>query len=170
MRSSIMLLPLLLGGCPLLDVEADVQEACVTRTGVQIAANAPTSDQSIVVDHLDGLADLAKQGFHLTLVHGQVRATSGISDFSFVTSAAVSLASGDPSSTLATLDALACDSRGSADAILDVTPSSTADVAPYIESGSLILNVDLAGAAPAVDWTMDVEVCAHGSASYEANL
>lgn len=167
---SLVLLPLLLGGCPLIDVEADVPETCVTRTGVTVAANMPAGAQSVTVDHLDGLADLAKQGFQLSLVRGELRATSGITDFSFVTRASISLASGNPDSTLPTLDAFACDGCNAAGAIVDIAPTSDGDVAPYLETGSLVLDIDLSGTAPTVDWTMDVEVCASGSASYRANL
>lgn len=159
----------LLPGCPLLDVQAEVSETCVTYPGVRVEAQPDGStsvDSTFTVDHLDGFRDLADQGFHLAFVRGEVRATSGIADFAFVDHAAVAVASGDPESTLPTLDVFSCDHCASAAPVLDVTPSGAADAAAYIESGSLVVTLELAGRAPTVDWMMDVDVCMTGSASY----
>ncbi len=163
---------LLLPGCPLLDVQADVAETCVTYPGVKVDAQPPATlsvDKSFTIDHLDSFKALADQGFHLAFVRGEVRATSGVADFSFVDKAAVEVASGDPSSTLPTLEVFDCDHCATDSAKLDVTTTTQGDAAPYVETGSLVLTVDLAGQAPTVAWTMDVDVCMTGSASYQLN-
>jgi hypothetical protein len=161
-----------LPACPLLDVEADVQDACVTYPGLQVAAlpsvNA-TIEKSFTVGNLDSFKELASQGFDLSFVHGEAHATSGITDFTFVRKATMAVASGDPSSTLPTLDVFNCEACAPTGDTLEIGAATQADAAPYITTGSIIVTIDLTGTPPAVDWTMDVDVCMTGSGSYELN-
>jgi len=162
----------LLPGCPLLDVQADVQDVCVTYPGLQIPAQPPATtaiERSFTVDQLDSFKDLADQGFTLAFSHGVARATSGVSDFTFVQHADLAIASGDPSSTLPTLEIFDCDGCASADGTLDVAAAGSADATAYVASGSLVVTIDLAGTAPTVDWTMDVDVCMTGAGSYQVD-
>jgi len=164
--AGLMTLP----ACPLLDASADVQETCISYPGVQVPAmpaSARMVDQSFTVGNLDSFKTLADQGFTLAFAKGTVTATSGISDFTFVTSAQLSVASGDPSSTLPTLDVFDCDGCTTSGSALTIDASSQTDAAPYVETGSLVVSVVLAGTPPAVAWSMDVDVCMTGQASYQ---
>ena len=163
---------LFLPACPLLDIEAQVQETCVTYPDIAVAALPPattTISKSFDVSDLQSFKELTDEGLELSFVRGETRATSGITDFTFVQSAQMSVASGDPDSTLATVTVFECSGGSCAetDNKLDVTSATNADAAPYIASGSLVVTVDLAGTPPATNWSMDVDICMTGSESYE---
>ncbi|HEY1549457.1 MAG TPA: hypothetical protein VGG28_16635 [Kofleriaceae bacterium] len=170
----------LLPACPLLDLQADVQSACVRYSDVAVDPEpqvSATIEKSFTVDDLDSLKQLADDGFQLSFASGDVATASGVSDFSFVKSATVDVASGDADSTLPTLE-FNCTNCGSAATELDFTPAdagsgstsaATIDAKPYFDSGSLIVTVGLTGMPPAVAWSMDVDVCVTGTASYEVN-
>ena len=164
-----------LPGCPVVDIEADVQQVCVTSTDLSVAAAttpSPTTAvaETISVDQLGLLHSLASDHFTLELVSAKTLATSGIADFAFVTSASVSIASGAPSSTLPTLDAFSCDACTKSGASVEVEPTAAVaatNIAPYLATGSLVITVEMLGSAPEVAWSMDVDVCMTGSASYK---
>lgn len=155
-----------LPACQLETVDADVSNACITYTGVEVPAVPPSpatgaprssTQERVEVDQLGAFADLVNQGFELTLTSGEVVATSGIADFSFVTSAAIAIAGSDGEPPpIAAFGCDPCDGAGSA---LELAAGS-ADIAPYIATGAVALTVELAGPPPSVAWTMDVQVCA----------
>jgi hypothetical protein len=170
--ASLAVLLLALPACPLVDAEADVQSACVTYQGVQVDAMPQVSgtlEKSFAVSELDALKTLADDGFQLGFESADVRATSGITDLGFVQAADVSVTSGSADSTLPPFD-FTCTNCGSATDELDVAPvGSGADAEDYMKSGSLIITLDLTGMPPDVAWTMDIDVCVTGTASYELN-
>jgi hypothetical protein len=168
MLAGLVLLP----ACPLLDVQAEVQQVCLTYRGVTIPGvplGQTTIDQSFSLDQLQGAKDLADADAKLTFTHAEVRATSGVSDFSFVQKAELSIASGDPSSTLPTLSIFECQNCGTATTTLDVDNAVTTPIQDYIKSGSLVVTIALQGTPPATDWTADVDVCMTGTVSYTVN-
>jgi hypothetical protein len=170
----------LLPACPLLDLQADVQSACVRYSDVAVDPMpqvTATIEKSFTVSDLDSLKQLADDGFNLSFASGDVTTASGVSSFSFVKSATVDVASGDANSTLPTLE-FNCTDCGSDTTELDFAPvdggsgsisAATIDAKPYFDSGSLIVTVGLTGMPPAVAWSMDVDVCVTGTASYEVN-
>ena len=167
-----MLRPLMLAGlvllpaCPLLDVQAEVDEVCMTYRGVTIPgvpAGETRIEQSFNVDQLQGAKDLADADAQLTFTRAEIRATSGVSDFSFVQQAELSIASGDPNSTLPTLAIFECQDCGTATTTLDVDNAMVTPIQDYIKSGSLVVTLALQGTPPATDWTADVDVCMTGS-------
>ena len=170
--SRLAFLPLalvMLPGCPLLDVDTEVAETCATYHDVQVAAvpiARSSLTQSFTLDQLQTLQQLASLDATLTFTHADVHATSGITDFSFVTDVSLAIASGDPSSTLPTATVFDCNNCGTADPTLDVASNTVIDAKDYVTSGSLIVTVDLAGQPPAIAWTMDVDVCMTGNVSY----
>ena len=156
----------LLGGCPLAEVEVSVPQACVTDSGVQVPGGIPMfPTQSFTFDQLGELSSLANEGFALTLVSGQVHADSGITNLGFVDQVTISLASGQGSSALQAMDAFDCGPCTANGATLSLTPSSAADLAPYVASGSAVVGLDLVGQLPSVAWSFDVEVCVAVSGS-----
>jgi hypothetical protein len=163
-----------LPACPLLDLQADVQSACVHYSDVAVDPMpqvSATIETSFTVNDLDSLKQLADDGFQLSFASGDVASATGISSFGFVKTATVDVASADPSSTLPTLEFSCTDCGGDATE-LDFAPAgsgSAIDAKPYFDSGSLIVTVGLTGMPPAVAWSMDVDVCVTGTASYEVN-
>ena len=170
MRLYLLASLLVLPACPLLDVNAQVQEVCMTYKGVTIPG-VPTGqtsiDQSFTLDQLNGAKDLADADAELTFTHAEIRAVSGVSDFTFVQKADVSIASGDPNSTLPTLSVFDCEGCGNATSKLDVDNATTVPVQDYVKTGSLVVTIALQGTPPANDWVADVDVCMSGNISYK---
>lgn len=158
-----------LPACPLLEVQGEVQEVCLTYRGVTIPGipvGQTSVSQSFTLDQLQGAKELADADATLTFTHAEVRATAGVSDFSFVQKAELSIASGDPDSTLPTLSIFDCEGCATTSTTLDVDNPSTTEVQDYIKTGSVVVTIDLQGNAPATDWTADVDVCMTGTISY----
>ncbi|MEP6862430.1 MAG: hypothetical protein ABJE66_17530 [Deltaproteobacteria bacterium] len=172
MRLYLVASLLVLPACPLLDVQAQVQEVCLTYRGVTIPGvpvGQTSIDQSFTFDQLQGAKDLADADAQLTFTHAEVRAVSGVSDFSFVQTADLSIASGDPNSTLPTVSVFDCEGCGTSAAALDVDNAATVPVQDYIKTGSLIVTIALQGTPPANDWVADVDVCMTGNISYKVS-
>lgn len=168
LASSLVVLP----ACPLLEVQGEVQEVCLTYRGVTIPG-IPVGEtevaQSFTLDDLQGAKALADMDATLTVTHAEVRATSGVKDFTFVKKAELSIASGDPDSTLPTLSVFGCDNCSSASTTLDVDNPSTTPIQDYIKTGSVVVTIDLKGTPPANDWVADVDICMSGNISYTAS-
>jgi len=167
--ASLVVALVVLPACPLLDVGADVQDACVTYQDVAVDAMPPvmgTLDKTFTVSDLGGLKTLADAGFDLTFVSGSVRPGSGITDFGFVETATITVTSTD--SSLAPID-FDCANCGSAAPELDIAPNGSGDAKPYIESGGLVVDLSMTGVPPSVAWTMDVDVCMSGHDAYQVN-
>jgi len=163
--AGLMLTP----ACTLVDVQAEVQQTCMTYPGMQIEAAPPGVTHlstNVTIDQLDAFHGLADQGFTLDLESGQVAAASGVSSFSFIQHASVSLASGDPDSTLPSLAAFGCEACDGAGDTLVLPKITAADVAPYVKSGSLVVSVDFGGQAPQMPWSIDITVCTTDTISY----
>ena len=159
----------LLPACPLLDIEAQVADTCATYHDVQVPAlppATPTISQQFTFDQLQSIDQLANLDGTMTFTRAIAHATSGISDFSFVNDASLTIASGDPSSTLPSVVVFACTDCGTPTPTLDVATGTPIDAKAYVASGSLVVTVDLSGQAPTVDWTMDVDVCMAAYVSY----
>jgi hypothetical protein len=175
--SSSSFLPLLgllvLPACPLADVEAEVPETCAIYHGLQIqavAAGETSVTQRFVFDDLTAFGQLAELDASIRFTRAQVTATSGVADFSFVKTASVMIASGDHDATLPTLAAFGCESCRSSGAALEIASATSIDTKDYLSAGALIVDLDLQGTLPAVDWTMDVAVCVSGTGSYSVGL
>ena len=169
LRSLMMAGLAFVSACELVDVQAEVQQTCMTYPGVHIEAAPPGVKQlstTITIDQLDAFHSLAEQGFTLDLASGDVHAASGISSFAFVDRAHVTIASGDPSTTLPSIDAFDCKTCDGSGATLALPRTATADLVPYIKTGSLVVSLDFSGDAPPTAWSIDVSVCTTGTASY----
>lgn len=165
--AALLLLPT---GCPLLEVEATVPESCVTIHGIEIDAAAPGTtsfSQTFEIDDLQGLDALADLDGEVSFVRATLTPTSGIADFGFIHSATVSIASGDPSSTLPSIDAYACDRDCvSSDGELNAPVITERNALEYLATGSLVLDLALEGDLPTTAWTMDATVCVSARVSY----
>jgi hypothetical protein len=176
MKLALAFLTLSLGACHLAEVDATVDETCATYHGLTVDAAPVGVQQAIAAHHefevtgLDAFGSLADEGFTLTVTRAQARAMSGITSFDFVQDAHVTVASSDPDSTLPTVDVLHCDSCGSESKKFDIQVATDVDAAAYVETGSIIVDLALSGHAPAVAWSMDVDVCMSGSLSVTEDL
>ncbi len=162
-----VLLLLVLTGCPLLDVKVEVSEVCVTETGIAVPGviGSTAVEQDFTFDNLGPIHDLLAIDGSLEFVRAEVHATSGVTSLDFVDAAHVTIASGDPDSTLPTLDAYACDGDCNVDAGVALAPAVRGDILAYVAGSSLVGHAALAGTPPATDWTMAVTACMKGQLS-----
>jgi hypothetical protein len=169
-------LAFLSGGCPLFSVEAEIEEACVVRKGIEVEAvpagtTSLTESYDVSLDELGGLGDLLDLDADLEFVRFEARATSGIAELGFVDAAHVTVASGNPESALPTLVAYDCAGDCPVSGATLVVPATAQqDAADYLASGSLVVDVQVTGQLPATAWTMDVSVCVKGRATYALEL
>jgi hypothetical protein len=160
----------MLPGCPLLDIEADVPEVCLSYPNLQIAGVPAQSSikQTFVFDDLSAVHDLTnKLDANLEFVRAEVRATSGIENFAFVRAVHVVVSSGDAGSTLPPLTMYDCDGDCAPEGNkLEVPASLAHDAIAYLKSDSIVIDLDFQGDVPSSSWTMDVDVCMKARASY----
>lgn len=160
----------LLAGCGFVEIDAEIRSSCATRHGVEIPAVpdavAPSEielDVDLVLQDLDALVELDAD---LRFTHVRAIATSGIDDLGFVRAALFTLASGDPDVPLPTAMIADCSDDCDHDgAGLLLRAETDADVLDYAASGAVVLGTTLAGELPRAAWTIDLEVCAEGTAS-----
>jgi len=159
---------LVLPACPLLDVEVEVGEVCMTYHDVRVdPTKLGVTSESFVLDDLSAFDDLLELDTNLELTRAELRATSGVTDLAFINSAHVTLASGNPESTLPTLSVVDCDGDCLASGTtLSVPAGVQHDATEYLRSGSIVVELDVAGELPDHAWTMDVDVCMRGRAGY----
>ena len=161
-----------LGGCPLLEVEAEVPSVCVTYRDIAVEGLPGTSfATSFAIDDLSAFDRLTALEAELEFVSATVTATRGLSDLAFVVAASVSIASGDPASELPRRTIYACEGDcPTRDTMLTIPVADQQDALAYIRSGSLLIDVELQGELPTQAWSMDVEVCMRGAAAYSLGL
>jgi hypothetical protein len=157
-----------LPGCPLADVTADVPDVCLTYPNLQIQTPAVTSaTQSFVFDDLSNVRDLVKQDASLQFIRAELRVTSGLDNLDFVQAVHVVVSSTDPATPLPPLTIYNCDGDCVPDGNTLELPAGLAENAiDYLRSNSIKVDLSFVGQIPAASWTMDVDVCMKGSASY----
>jgi hypothetical protein len=159
----------LLPGCPLLEVEVEAPEVCLTYPNLQIPAVTGVSSlqKTFVFDDLSAIRDIAKLDGNLQFVRAGVRATSGIDSFAFIDAAHVVVSSGDPASTLPALTIYSCDGDCAPEGDqLELPAAAATNALAYLRTNSIVIDLDFQGQVPAVAWTMDVDVCMKASAGY----
>jgi hypothetical protein len=168
-RSAALLLGLAtLPGCPLLDVQAEVPEVCLTYPNLPVQTPAVGSlSQSFVFDDLSAVHDLAKQEANIGFVRAEVRVTSGIENLAFIHAVHVVVSSTDPATPLPPLTVYDCDGNCVPDGdVLQVPAALVNNAIDYLRSNSLKIDLEFDGDIPAASWTMDIDVCMKGSAGY----
>lgn len=157
------------GGCPLLDVAVDVEEACLTYPDVQVEGHPGglAVSRSFAFDDLGAVHDLLDHNGDVRFVRGEVRAKDGIADFKFVDSARIVISSGDADSPLPPLTVYNCDGDCLPDGNKLALDGAAQDSAvEYVKGDSLVIDIDLVGQLPSENWMMDVDVCLKGHLEY----
>jgi hypothetical protein len=159
-------------GCPLVEVEAEVPEACMVQHDIQVEGVSPDMANHIsstfTFDDLSGFDKLKDYDPSMHFTSATITATNGVADLAFISDAKVDVASGDPDSSLPTKTFYQCvggdcPTDGKA---MDIPVTATDDIAAYINTGSLAIALDADGHMPTQAWTMDATLCVDGSASY----
>lgn len=162
----------LAAGCPLLEVEADMPEVCMTHHDVEVAGvpadYAMGIDETFAFDDLSAFDQIKDLDADLRFVSATIRATYGVGNLAFIESASVEIASNDPTSTLPTRAIYACDAGScpAKDNALAIPVQDQDDALEYIRSGSISIGLQATGNMPTESWKMDVEICVAGRASY----
>lgn len=159
-------------GCPLIEAEAEVPEACMTQRDIQVDGVSPENANHIsstfTFDDLSGFDALEKFDPSMHFTSATITATHGVADLAFISAAKVDVASASPDSTLPTKTFYQCaggdcPTDGKA---MDIPVAATDDIAAYIDSGSLAIAIDADGHMPTEGWMMDATLCVEGSGSY----
>lgn len=157
-----LLLPL--GGCPLLQVEAEVPEVCVSRTGVTVPGSLGQVQTKVKVELADvgGLDEIrGSDELHFISFSAHPQGSSG--ELASIQSAKVTLIAG-AASGLPALQIFACsgDCLG-ADGSLTVKSSTDANIADYLGDPQVSVEVELQGSLPLRDFKVDVVACLSGA-------
>jgi len=166
--SALVGLALLPTGCPLLDVETQVQEACLTYKNVMVdPAPAGQTDvhQMFAFDDLGPVHSLLSldDGATVHFVSAKTTAVSGITDFSFVQAADVSMSS----ETLPVLVVYNCSGDCvSADDTLSIPTSVQDNALDYLKGDSIMVDMSFTGQMPTTAWSMNVDMCFDAQAGY----
>jgi hypothetical protein len=158
-----------LPGCPLVDLQVDAGEVCLTYPNFQVPASGGQTSikQSFTFDDLSQFKDLTKLDANLEFVRAEVRATSGIDNFDFIHAVHIVVASGDPDSALPPMTMYNCDGDCAPEGDqLEIPAAAGNDAIAYLREKSIKIDVDFEGQAPNVAWTMDVDVCVKAHAGY----
>ena len=159
----------MLPGCPLLTIEADVEEVCLRYPNLKIdnATAASSITESFVFDELSDIHELAEQDADLQFVRAEIRATSGVENLAFIRSVKVVVSSADPGTTLPPLTMYDCDGNCVPDgAALEIPAGLGSNAIEYLRSDAIAIDIDFEGEIPAGSWTIDVDVCMKARAAY----
>jgi hypothetical protein len=155
-----------LTGCPLLSVEAEIPEACLTYTDVEVVgvpAGVPFTYTKTLeeIPLADGFVSLDAV---VTDARASLRAKSGIANFAFVDGLVVTIASADPS--LPPFDLVACQggSCASATGTTTIAAQTPENLIDYMTAGPAAVTITLTGTLPTEAWTTDIEICLGGKA------
>jgi len=169
--STLVGLALLPTGCPLLDVETQVQDACLTYKNVMVdavPAGQTEIHQTFAFDDLGPVHDLLKMddGASVHFVAAKTTAVSGITDFTFVQAAHVSMSS-DTLPELAVYDC--ADDCVSTDDTMSIPTSVQDNALEYLKGDSIMVDMAFTGQLPTMAWTMNVDMCFDAQAGYTVN-
>jgi hypothetical protein len=155
------LIPLFVACAPL-EVEVELQEACVSRAGVVIAGTeAPRATTRFAVQDLGALQDLAEIDGVMLLDRIAIRPANapGVD----ITSARATITSAD----LPVLE-IACGGETPCMSGTDIVlPAELVDVVAYVRSGAIDIEVEVEGQLPSRPWIADVEVCLDAELAYD---
>lgn len=160
----------LLPGCPLLDIQADVPEVCLSYPNLEVTNPVPQSSakQTFTFDDLSKVHDVLDKNADVEFVRAEIKATSGIPNFDFVQAAKVSVSATDGS--LPAMTMYSCDGDCVPDDdTLEIPASLGNNAIEYLRKDSITIDLDFHGQIPVGTFTMDVNVCLKGSAGYQVN-
>ena len=149
----------LLAGCPLVEVSAEFEEVCITRTDVQIEGVSETSvSQHFTFDDLSDVHSLLELDADLAFVRAEVRPTSGVTDLAFVQSAHVAFDA---------TPVFACDGDcPTLDHAVALGSAAQVNAVDFLAQDKVEVSLDVVGQLPTTAWTVDVDACVKGHITY----
>lgn len=154
---SFLVLAVFSSGC--LQIEAEIEESCITRKDVQIeGVDTTTVSRGFLVDDLSDVKRLLEYNAELDFARVEVRPTGGVTRLDFVELAFVAI-EGSP--------VYGCSGDcPSADGSIALPSAVTTSATQYFASDSLAIQLTVTGTLPKAAWTVDIDVCVRGTASY----
>ena len=151
--TKFLLLAMFSTGC--LQIEAEIEESCIFRKDVQIeGVDATTISRGILIDDLSDAKKLLEYNADLDFARAAIRPTSGVTNLDFVELAVVAI-EGAP--------VYGCAGNCASGALDVQVPTSATQ---YFSAESLAVQLTVTGALPKDAWTVDIDVCVRGTASY----
>lgn len=153
-----------LTGCPLLDVQAQVDQLCVTQSAITIPG-APVAyegelTQDFSFDNIDVLNKLSSVSGDVTFASATMVPSGGASDLSFIHSAHLTIAA----DAQPAIDAFDCDGDCfDASDELNLNAMAKQNVLDYLKAKTLTGAVTMKGTLPTADWSVDITVCMTGN-------
>lgn len=156
-----LLLPL--GGCPLLQIEADVPEVCVSRTDVAVpgALGQLQTAVKVQLSSIQGLDELTEDD-ELRFISFSAHPQDGGQELAGIQSAKVILTASEASG-LPPIQIFSCagdctDASGA----LTVKSSTDANIADYLRDAEAAAELQLNGSLPLRDFKVDINACLSG--------
>ncbi len=167
----------LLSGCPLIQVELDLPEVCLTMDAIDVDGSTGTGAMSIernidITERVRNIQNaLAEQGVtnQLELVSFAahiVPSAHAPSDFRFVDQLSVTLPASGQQLGVTLVDCTDCGSDDSS-VWLDLP---RIDMRPYAERETISIDVALMGNMPAHSWQMSADLCFSAQLGYSQDL
>jgi hypothetical protein len=154
-------------GCPLVEIEAEIEDTCMSYTGVEVdgVAGETSLVKSFAFDDLGGLGELADLDAEVHFAHFDARLVDGVKHFDFVQAAKVTISA--PDGDVPALVVYECDGDCATEgSVLTVDATSEVDALEYLRQDSLVVDVELTGQMPDKKFTMDIDVCVNGKVRY----
>lgn len=141
-------------GC--LSIDAEIEESCVTRQDIEIdGVTATKVSRDFVIDDLSDIHELLDYDATLQFARAAIRPTSGVANLDFIAFALVAV-EGSP--------VYGCQGDCSSG---ELPAAVVKDATQYLAAESLAIGLTVTGELPATPWTVDIDVCMRGTASYE---
>jgi len=161
------LLVFALSGCTLLQVDAEIPEACVTFLDQEVPGvpAGQSYTKTFVADEFELPDGFIKLDAVITEARATLMLTGGATDFTFldrVTLEVKDSAGALPPTMVVACEAGACMSSSAMTEIRAQTPENLID---YARGGAPRFTVTMSGNLPTHAWYTDVEVCISGRAS-----
>lgn len=156
-KLSLLAIALCASGC--LSIEAEIEGTCISRTDIQIEA-APavhSISHAFLIEDMSDVHRLLDYDAELEFVRAEIRPTSGVTSLAFVEKAAVAV-EGTP--------VYACDGNCPSTDGIEMLAAAKQPATPYLSADMLSIQLDVTGDLPQVPWTVDIDVCVKGTASY----
>jgi len=153
---ALLAFAVLSSGC--LSIQAEIEETCISRRDVEIEGVSVTSaSHGFLVEDMSDVHRLLDYDAELEFVRAEIRPTSGVTSLAFVDSAMVSV-EGVP--------AYACDGNCPSNDGVEMLSTAKQSATQYLSADTLAVQLTVAGQLPSTAWTVDIDVCVRGSASY----
>jgi len=153
-----------LAGCPLISVEAEIPDACLTYAEVEIGGvpHGVAFTFTKTLDEVPLIDGFVSFDAAITEARATLRARSGVSDLHFVDGLVVTIDNGERAPfVLVACEHGSCASPTRESAIAIDTP---ADLIDYLTTGPAEIKIEMTGALPTETWVADIEICLSGSA------